>query len=1533
MSSAAQSSGFPGQIAVSQWAKSRLQVLVCFVSVLGWSTLVRAEVNREVFTGTFLPSNRLDARGIQRARELIAKGEFSQSIRFLDEILARQEDSFVAGDQGEYLGLKETARQILKEMPPEGGKIYEATFGPVARRLLQQSTLDGDVEKLREIARRYFYTPAGYEAALLFAQSEADQGRFLTAALTYDQLLQTPEAAARFQPQLSLLAATSWLAANNPARAEEVLGSLSDQDVRRVQLSGQDLLVQPSRHGMVEWLLDNVGAPAIKDLVAENQWLTMRGNPSRNGKTEGGLPHLRVRWQVRLLEHQNLERVHDEVESLRTRQRKSRLPAAVPLAVGDYIIVRSAQGLVAIDFRTGKRIWRAQPERDSLLQDLMDGATDQNDKDIQPAQSFAQTLWEDFLYSSTSSDGQRVYVIRDLAPAELDRSQIMPFWQQNSTNDTDRTTNRLCAYDLSTQGKLLWEIDGAVREDQLQGAFFLGAPVAVGQSLYCLAEIKSDTAIYLMALDRKTGELQWRQQLVDLERSINLDVTRRLQASIPSYDEGMLVCPTGAGVVVGVDLAKQALAWAYRYPNQKQLTPRQRLMQQRSGLTKQQWVHCAPVIADGRILLTAGESDELHCLDLMTGKLLWKQQRGDLLYLAGVEQETILLVGSRNVSALRLADGRPAWDGGAMELPGASSPTGMGFFDDGQYYLPLSNAQVVAIDVLSGELTAAATSRDGQVLGNLICYRGSVISQTGRHLDCFDQIEVLKIDSERRLGKDANDFEALRTLGEIAYNDGRLGESLELLVRAHKASSEDLHTREVLAEALVAALDADFEEHRDLLPLLTEIQEQTLEAQITLMRLQAQGLQSLGQSAEAFEVCLNAYRRMASMDVEMLIGHQRTVNANRWLAKQVHVAWSGADETQRRLMAEQLTPLVEEIRSSVDSALRQEFYDCFESTELTDQLGLDLVASYLADDKYLPAQQILIGLVRSEDDGIRAAAVARSSELLHRAGKPFLATEYDEILRTQLNDTVCLDGKTGLQCLADWVEQSESASRVWPYGQVEVRLEETKTPRGSSSSRIPNTGINLERCDSILGNCNLTLAGMVSGRNRALTIQDSLGRNFFTAKLDESARSIINSQAGVYGVSRGNLLVLSLGRQIVAFDTLSPGGEPLWRKDTTSSLNYVNQSRAALNSQLRRHRTIRSQNNGNWLGVIGPVTRESCVFQVEERLICVDSLTGEVRWARDNLPLGCDLFGDDEHVIAVPKDAGQALVFSTVDGRIIEVNQTSVPEWQERLATRGQQVIRWSRRVDRTWELSSIDSLSGEVMWSYGFEKNSRVDIDQNRFVSVAEPSGHCTVVDLEDGSLLVDEAVLQNYSLQQVHLMVSNDHFLVAFQQPLKIDTKLRYVNGFNTVDFTRPFAGQLYLFDRRTGQQVWEQPAQVEGLPLMLDQGVDLPMITFAGNIVRRDKQGSKREIGLMLLEKSTGRMLFHQDNLPPSAHYCLVHVSDDDPDEAVVEMINRRIRLKFTDQPRPPEPPAMSQVQRNAGQGSKGLKKIGENLLRGL
>ena len=1513
--------------------------VVLLVTILVLPSLSPAVMPSESSNGVFLPSNRLDTRGIQRAQKFISKGQFSQAIRFLDEILEREEDSFVVDPTGESYGLKETARQMIKNLPPAGRRIYETTFGPVARRLLKESLASGDFQKLRQITQRYFYTPAGHEAALLFAQQEADQGRHLTAALTYQQLLETEEAAARFQPQLSILAATSWLAAGNPTQAKEALQQLGQQGVHNIQLAGEDHSLRASSTDRVDWLLQTVGAPVMKDLGAEHQWLTARGNPARNGQAEGGLPHLRVRWQVRLLEHHNLETVHEEMARLLARQEKSRLPAATPLAVGDYIITRSAHGLIAIDFKTGKRIWQAQPQQVALLQKLMEVSDPQNNDEnensnnLEPAQSFARRIWEDYLYNTTSSDGKRVYVIRDLAQPKRGRT----FQGRREVVPENDNTNRLCAYDLPTQGKLVWEIDGAARSDELRGAFFLGAPVTVGQSLYCLAEIKSETAIYLVVLDRQTGALQWRQQLADLETGIGHDVKRRLQASMPSYADGMLICPTRAGVVIGVDLAKQALAWAYHYEPEGLLSSRQKMLQGYVFNTKQRWVHSAPVIVDGRVLLTPPESDQVHCLDILSGKLLWKEPRGDAMFLAGVEDDRILLVGNHQLSALQLADGKPAWMSKKLKLPEDATPTGCGFFSQGQYYLPLSNAQVIAVDVATGKLAGQASSREGQLLGNLICYQGAVISQTGRFLDCFEQVDVLREKSERRLVAAPTDFEALRTLGEIAYNEGQLARAVDLLRKAYESEPEDIRTREVLGEALVAALDEDFADYQQHLPLLAEIQQGSAEQRFTLFRLQSQGLLELGRTAEAFDVCLKAYEDLGVSVTELTIGNDHQLSADRWLGAQVASIWTSASEEQQEQMAERFLPLLTETMQVADPILWQHFYDCFGSLESAEALGIALATENLEQGELLAAQQLFLKLTESKNPGVRRAAIANTSRILHEAERPFLAATYDQQLQGALADEECLPGMTGAECLAKWAPTSQGGLPDWPYGQVKLSVEKSDR-QVQARNRSPLTGVYAEPRDAILSPCNM-LVGMNAGRNRTVTVRDSLGRDFFHAKIDQGSPRMLNAPGSIYAVTRGNLLLLSLGRQIVAFDTLSPNGDVLWRKETASNFSRLshyelNQRHRKQHVKLGRNRSTRSPSIDQSLGVIGPVTSDSCVFQIDLQLVCVDTRTGETKWSRDNLPLGCDLFGDEEIVFVIPKEAKQASMFSTVDGHRLGETTHDLPAWEERLATVGRQIIRWHRRDDRQWELSSIDPLSGEELWKHEFERNSILDIAQNRFVAVAAPSGHCVIVDIHEGRVVVDQPIKGNVSATELHLLVGEKNFVLSVQQPPKIDRKRAAMpfNG-NGMDFTRKaFAGQVYLFDRETGLAAWEHPAEVRGLPLMLSQAADLPILTFAGNIRGQGRSRTKPNMGLMLLEKSSGRMLYHDETLPQSPHHFFVHASDTEPSETVVEMSTRTVKLQFTDRPRAPEPPTRQDIQRNPGAGTGALQKIGAKFFGG-
>ena len=133
-----------------------------------------------------------------------------------------------------------------------------------------------------------------------------------------------------------------------------------------------------------------------------------------------------------------------------------------------------------------------------------------------------------------------------------------------------KSHNLLVALDLAKQGYQLWAVGGTTGDNPaLAGAFFLGAPLPVGDQLYALAEFTGE--IRLVCLDARTGGLEWKQPLANLEESANhaTTLTRRLAGASPSLADGILVCPTSAGAVVAVDLATRTLRWGYQYSPQR----------------------------------------------------------------------------------------------------------------------------------------------------------------------------------------------------------------------------------------------------------------------------------------------------------------------------------------------------------------------------------------------------------------------------------------------------------------------------------------------------------------------------------------------------------------------------------------------------------------------------------------------------------------------------------------------------------------------------------------------------------------------------------------------------------------------------------------------------------------------------------------------------------------------------------------------------------------------------------------------------
>jgi hypothetical protein len=111
-------------------------------------------------------------------------------------------------------------------------------------------------------------------------------------------------------------------------------------------------------------------------------------------------------------------------------------------------------------------------------------------------------------------------------------------------------------------------------------------------------------------------------------------------------------------------------------------------------------------------------------------------------------------------------------------------------------------------------------------------------------------------------------------------------------------------------------------------------------------------------------------------------------------------------------------------------------------------------------------------------------------------------------------------------------------------------------------------------------------------------------------------------------------------------------------------------------------------------------------------------MSGEHRWSRSDVPQGCDLFGDEEYVFAVPTGKTTARVYSMLDGRFI--GRRDVPEWRQQLVTRGREIICWKVAGDKV-ELSSFDAISGETAWKHEFASGAAVDVELGRYISVVE--------------------------------------------------------------------------------------------------------------------------------------------------------------------------------------------------------------------
>ena len=1466
-------------------------------------------------------ADRSGLKWLNSARQLLRLGRYTEAARLLGSILdettlPRPDDYFLLPDeresQGEFVrrSLKREARRLVGHFSPEARAAFELQYGAVARHQLRQAVETGNADALAAVLRRFYHTRAGYDAAFLLGLYHYDRHRPLAAGRLFQRLRDDCAEVDRYEPALSLLMAACWSRAGMPERAREAIEALQRRRPGlAVQIAGRRAPLVDGQDGAWGWL-EAVSDQGVPGGGGSRGWLMFRGGPERNTGAETGGPVLSLRWRVPTTDHPFVESLLERLRHEDLERDRTVIAGLHPIVVDDMVLMRSVQTLQAVDVVTGKRIWEAP--LDDSLDPVFRSAQHSLIEGRQPwEQALRARVWADATYGTLSSDGERVFTIEGL-PVQMGRRlpRTIPVPIRRRAAGATAPWNRLAAYDVRT-GQQVWEAGGEPGEagGPLAGAFFLGPPLPLMGSLYGIME--RDGEIRLVVLEAATGNLLWQQRLADAEVALFSEPLRQLMGVSPSYSaaHGMLICPTSNRSVVAVDLATRSLVWGYTYRRASEQSlinpflPVFRFQDPRAG---ERWFDSSAMVAGDCVLVAPADSDQLHCIELAEGRLRWRLPRGEALYVACVHQGNVVLVEERLVRAVRLdrttAEGQPApgWEGRTIPLPVGVRPSGFGCRGGQLYYLPLSSAQVMAIDLNQGRVHHWATSREGCVPGNLVAYKDKIISQRATALEAFWELGALKHQVQSRLAANREDPGAWQLRGQMLWDEGQLDEAVACFQRAVEFGG-GAEARELLRQALFDGLEhqfAAYEARGDQIESLLDTPDQ----RATFLRLMAAGLEEAGRYGEA----IDRYIELVDLDAPALemvdLSRARSVRRDRLVRVRLAGLRKKIPEQECQRLDELIRARRQEAEASPDGAQLERLWEWFAGQPAMEGAAFRLAEKLEQAGQWVRAEMVLRRAAPGEEHPQRPAALARLAALLRSAGRLDDAAWCYRELRERFADVPCVEGKTPSAMLdgldeEDPLRQALAGGPAWPTGAVNV---EVIAPQGAVPSSYSR-----QRLEFSSGRTPFyrDIDFALNRQHGLLVAMDGYGRKLWQLPLgesDESAR--LRIVAGLLRLSaQDHLLLVTMNGKLMAVDPSAEGPEGQPRVLWTRQLG--NEGLPDWSAQIRVLGNVPAGAVRVFMGgdVFMPalpapqaVSAELICLTRFRHLIAVDPYDGQTVWVRHDMKPGSELFGDAQYVFVVPPQEDAAVVLAAEDGRML--GRRPLP--LERLATTGRCVLAWEEDNQRQ-RLVLYDPWGEKRLWSSGwFSPGAQVEIVDGLNAAVLEPGdGHFSLFDIRNGRRIIDAKLDEaQWAPDFSVLPVAGGYLFIGHLESPQPDPT-RSVQPIGGVPSELIRRAAILAFDTQ-GRQLWPAPLVIRDQCLPRSQPRRLPVLVFACTY-RHSTQSGRTRFGTALLcvDRRSGRVLFEEHFGWRNSAFALVG----DPEKKTVEVQLQRatIRLTFTDQ----------------------------------
>ncbi len=1529
-------------------------------------------------SGVFLATDREREREFDRALRLIADSRWSDAATLLDKILGADRDVFFKSDGkggrargATWRSVKTETARLIDGLPKAGRDAYALQFRARAERLLTDAVAVGDAAGIVAVARRWFHTPAGERAALLAAIEALESGQPLAAAAWLDRLAKT-ENAARYEPTLSAMRAVAWYRAGDAAVAVQILDKAARGQPATLRIAGRDEPLSFPPGQALPWL-ERVAGTASRAATPGDEWRMPRGDPGRTAVARATRPLLVPRYRVPLTRHPEERRLLEDRRKSFADRELPLLPAGIPLAVDGLILVHTPLGLLAVDFDTGKRMWM-QPGAAAALPDTA-GADDASDATLQ--RSLARSF-DDATSGTVSSDGRLVFVV-DSPPAAAAPVTInaggLGFGMQPRQPDGWQGGNTLSAYDVTAKGGLRWRLPAREDADRAgplpagsdkSSTWYAGAPLIVGDRLFVLVEEKSE--IRLDVLDAADGSTVWSQPLAELDEHHAIRgreaPLRRLSGVSPALGDGVLVCPIGAGSTVAIDLATRTLLWAYDYtrrtPGREDgplvngirvrhpglgnlIVVNGQLVAPTPDTDVDRWRDDLPIIAGDHVILTPHDSDQLHCLDLRDGSVRWKQPRGRRLSVAGVVDGKVVVIGRREVEGLALDTGAVAWK---QPLGGDAAPSGRGILTAGRLLLPIDTPAVVEIAIADGRIVGRSPSRGSSIPGNLVAYRGEVISQGVDSLDVFHQAAELetRIETARRDG-DGRGW-PFYWQAQLALERGDVRGGLDALGKANAGAVR--LPPDALADAVLFAMDQDFAAAAPLWRQCLEAGGLTPTAR-TVVRRAIDGFLQAGDLAEAWAACrmlVTDADREAEADPLVDDGREPRlrITERRWLGGRLADLAMRAPADLRQEIGTALGAEVEAAATAAP-AVRMRRLEA-----LADLLGTT-DAGLLARQRWIQETDSLIAAASGGNEATRTPVVRRDFLLLDllRSGSPeqrsAAAATVDRV-RGELSGG----------------SAAAATAAAWPLGRVSHRQAAAERGAFHDDNRGRTIPVSVDAdARSFFPAVGLT-CDVQQGR---LLFNDGFGRRIgdpvpLHSRRDMPAVVIVNQPSMMDASTIGRVVYVRSGASVAAFELGGPGelNRRLWvsgdKPAAAAVLPQAGWSRAVAGrggrAGLRLGERIVEPDEPTGPTVVSGIKAAATGVPVyaNRGLRLLDPVSGEPHWERHRLPPATDVLVDDEYLCLCSANGRGSLVLSMADGRTLHT--WDVPDRRQRILTHGRHIVAVASAREGDADASRPQLVLHDFVRRTStplgmFSADARaVAVSPEQF-AVLEPGGSLSVFDVPGGRLLFRTQLpspLEEFDTLQVlpwqerllvlagrhddaQSLADGDRFTV---QPLQ--------QMLQAGQDARPMSYSIWAVAAEDGRPLWDVPATVHRHCLHMAQSSTLPVLMFCRQIHHHNRDRDGVFLSVLCLDKRTGHAIFEDDRIPAQPHMLFGCDIVGDPDKHTITLRqngaeHQRLTLEFTGGPLPPRPPyqATSRPPEKPSAMIEGLKRLLEAL----